>query len=437
MRYFFIVFIAVFFTGCSIHLEKSASVKDIDDLQKIPQSVTAYLKNADQNSSFYEIQKEYSRHYYSVWNMQKPKESLLSIKWPFVSFRAGKTYGENLQPLEQSFFDAMLESSNFNTYATINAKAVTLKEVNLRVFPTLRPLLKDPSLAGEGFPFDYLQNSTVHANEPLLVSHYSKDRDWAYVFSNFASGWIKTDSFAILEEEQTLSWQNAPQIAITKEGEPIYDKEGNFLYRSKIGMIFALIDEDSENYIVRSVSSCQNQKPLFLESKISKNIASKEIMRLDAKNLEKIINEVSKTNYGWGGMYEQRDCSSMLRDLFTPFGIWLPRNSSQQSKIGSVTSLKDLSDEEKIKVIKEKAIPFKTILYKKGHVVLYVGTLNDEIIVFHNTWGIRTYKDGVEGRVVVGKAVFSSLTLGKGLRYYDEKSSMLRTLLSMNIITEK
>lgn len=436
MRYFFIVFIVVFFTGCSIHLEKRASIKDIDDLQKIPQSVSPYLKNIDQNGSFYEIQKEYGKYYYRVWNMQKPKESLLSIKWPFISFKAGKTYGENLQPLEQSFFDVMLENSNFDTYATINAKAVTLKEVNLRVFPTLRPLLKDPSLAGEGFPFDYLQNSTVHANEPLLVSHYSKDRAWAYVFSNFASGWIQTDSFAILEEKDTLVWQNLPQVAITKEGEPIYDKEGNFLYRSKIGMIFALISEDSDNYIVRSVSSCRNQKPLFLESKISKNIASKEIMKLDATNFEKIINEVSKTNYGWGGMYEQRDCSSMLRDLFAPFGIWLPRNSSQQSKIGSVISLADLSDEEKIKIIKAKAVPFETILYKKGHVVLYVGTLNDEIIVFHNTWGIRTDKDGVEGRVVVGKAIFSSLTLGKGIEYYDENSSMLRTLSSMNIITK-
>jgi len=145
---------------------------------------------------------------------------------------------------------------------------------------------------------------------------------------------------------------------------------------------------------------------------------------------------VSKTNYGWGGMYEQRDCSSMLRDMFAPFGIWLPRNSLQQSKVGRVISLSDLSDEEKINIIKEKAVPFQTLLYKKGHVVLYVGTYNGEIIIFHNTWGIKTKKDGVEGRVIVGKAVFSSLNIGKYVENYDEESSMLKNLISMNIITQ-
>ncbi|MEK6660224.1 MAG: SH3 domain-containing protein, partial [Campylobacterota bacterium] len=269
-----------------------------------------------------------------------------------------------------------------------------------------------------------------------LVSHYSKDREWAYVFSNFASGWIKTNEFAILEKKHIEAWQNAQQIAVTKEDEPIYDSEGNFLYKSKIGMMFALISEDEETYTVLTVSSYKNLKPLFFKSKISKSIATKEIMKLDENNLIAVIKEVSKTNYGWGGMYEQRDCSSMLRDMFTPFGIWLPRNSFQQSKIGNVISLSGLSDEEKLKVIKEKAVPFQTILYKKGHVVLYVGTYNDEVIVFHNTWGIKTKKDGVEGRVVIGKSVFSSLNIGKYLENYDKESSMLRTLVSMNILTQ-
>jgi hypothetical protein len=438
VKYVFIILSIVLFAGCSL---KDAQIKtsktvEIYDLVNIPQDVTFFSKNIEKNAPLHEAQVRYAQRYFHIWNIDKPKENLNSIKWPFIAFRAGKNYGENLQPLEQSFFDMMLENANFEAYATFNAKAVTLKEVNLRAFPTIRPLLKDPSLAGEGFPFDYLQNSTIHANEPIFVSHYSKDREWAYVFSNFASGWIKTDKFAILEKEHIKAWQNAQQIAIIKEGEPIYDIDGNFLFKSKIGMMFALISEDEKVYTVLSVASYKNSKPLFLKSKISKNVATKEILRLDENSLTAIVNEVSKTNYGWGGMYEQRDCSSMLRDMFAPFGIWLPRNSLQQSKIGRVISLSDLSDEEKINIIKEKAVPFQTLLYKKGHVVLYVGTYNGEIIVFHNTWGIRTKKDGVEGRVVVGKAVFSSLNIGKYVENYDEESSMLKNLISMNIITQ-
>jgi hypothetical protein len=120
--------------------------------------------------------------------------------------------------------------------------------------------------------------------------------------------------------------------------------------------------------------------------------------------------------------------------MFTPFGIWLPRNSYRQSKIGEVITLDGLSEDEKIKTIKEKAIPFKTLLYRKGHIVLYAGTYNDEIIIFHDTWGIRTMKDGKEGRIVIGKTIFSTLKLGEEQAYYDTNSSMTKSLKSMNIL---
>ena len=101
-------------------------------------------------------------------------------------------------------------------------------------------------------------------------------------------------------------------------------------------MMFALIDENKNEYTVLSVSSYKHNKPLFLKSKISKNISTNKILKFTKENLNMIVREVSKTNYGWGGLYGQRDCSSMLRDLYAPFGIWLPRNSSRQAKIGKV-----------------------------------------------------------------------------------------------------
>jgi len=123
--------------------------------------------------------------------------------------------------------------------------------------------------------------------------------------------------------------------------------------------------------------------------------------------------------------------------MFTPFGIWLPRNSYQQGRVGKIISLKDLDDEQKIKTIKENAVPFQTILYKKGHVVLYVGTYEDEIVVFHNVWGIKTKQDGIEGRIVIGKPIFSTLKIGKEQPYYVEEAGLLKTISSMNIITSR
>jgi hypothetical protein len=455
LKYIFLVLFSLIFVSCSskeqvAHKEKQEACKkevkqptkesteiiEIKDLASIPQDVEFFTKYLDSDAKIYDIQKKYEKYYFSVWNDTEPRESLEDVKWPFDSYRVGDSYGENLQLLKQDFFDEMLENANFDEYATLNAKAITLRAVDIRAFPTIKPLLKDPKIAGEGFPFDYLQNSTLQANKPIFISHYSKDKAWVYAFSSFASGWIKSSEIVFLKKEYTDAWQKAQQIFLIKENIPLYSTNGTFLFYSKIGMMLALISENDKDFTALAISSYKNLNPMFERVKISKNIANKSILKLNRESLTNIMSEIFKSNYGWGGIYGQRDCSSMLRDMYAPFGIWLPRNSSQQAKVGKIISLDNMSDEEKITTIKEKAVPFQTLLYKKGHIVLYIGTLNDEIIIFHDTWGVKTNKKGTEGRVVVGKTVFSTLRLGSNLEDYDKEGEILHNLKSMNIITQ-
>ena len=449
MKYVFLVSLALLFASCSLkepvivqskqkvnkEVKHKKKIIEIYDLVTIPQDVEFFTQESPTKIKIFPIQKIYEKFYFNVWNDTKPRESLNNIKWPFISYKAGDSYGENFQLLKQEFFNEMLDNANFSKYATVNAKAITLKHVNIRAFPTVKPLLRNPRKAGEGFPFDYLQNSTLHANKPLFISHYSKDREWVYAFCSFTSGWIKANEIVFLKKEYTDSWQKAQQIFFIKENIPVYSKRGNFLFSSKIGMMLALISEDDKNFIALAISAYKNNTPLFEKVKISKKIAKKDTLNLNRKSLTNIMSEVFRSNYGWGGIYGQRDCSSTLRDMYAPFGIWLPRNSSQQAKVGKIINLEGLSDKEKISLIKEQAIPFQTLLYKKGHILLYVGIFNNEIVVFHNTWGIRTKQDDIEGRVIIGKTIFSTLKLGKNLANYDKDGEILKNLKSMNILT--
>ena len=429
----------MFFISCAT---KESAIKkfekkniEIYEVTNIPQDVEFFTSNAPKKREKEKIQSKYEKYYFSVWNNEKPRESLESVMWPFRAYGAKNSYAENFHPIGQEFFTKMQTNSNFDDYGSLSARAITLRHVDMRVFPTTKPLLRDPNIAGEGFPFDYLQNSTLGANKPIFVSHYSKDREWLYAFSSFASGWIKSSEVVFLQKEHTDAWQKAQQIFFIKDNEPIYDSASNFLFYSKLGTLLALISEDEESYMALVISSYKNSKPLFERVKISKNIAKKEILTLDSDSLNVVMKEVFKDNYGWGGMYGQRDCSSMLRDMFAPFGIWLPRNSSQQARVGEIISLENLSDEDKISTIKEEAVPFETLLYIKGHIVLYVGFLGEEIIIFHNTWGVKTIENGVRGRAVIGKTIFSTLEFGNDLPNYDKNSSILRNLKSMNILT--
>ena len=427
-----ILFFSIFllFSGCAL---KDLQKQEIADLTNIPQNIEYYTKDI-KIKDISGLHNYFEKKYFRVWN-EDITDDVSSIMWAFKSFTATNSFGENLKPHNDDFFKSLRDNSNFDSFKSVNRKAMTIRYTNLRAMPSIRPVLKDPSLAGEGFPFDYLQNSSIHANEPIIVSHYSKDKEWVFVFSSYASGWIKSYEAAFLDDTQASELQNSQKIFIVKENIPIYDEEGVFLFKSKIGMLFALLAEDENSYTIRVVSSAQNNKAIMLKSKISKETAFLGSQNIDANKLDIVVNELYKNNYGWGGIYEQRDCSSMIRDMFTPFGIWLPRNSYQQNRVGKVIDLKGLSNEEKIQTIKQNAIPFETLLYRKGHIVLYVGTYNDEIIVFHNTWGVRTKENGKDGRFIIGKALFSTLHLGDELKTYDKNSELLKNLLSMNIIT--
>ncbi len=409
--------------------------QQIADLQNIPQSATVYSQGIDKGKIGDEA--AFERAYFSPWNITAFDVPLEKAMWAYNVFTPAKSYGENLQPLKETFFDEILENSNFENYGTINKRALTLRHLNLRAFPTQRPLLRDPNAAGEGFPFDYLQNSTIEANKPLFVSHYSKNREWVFVKSSFAYGWVKTYDIVFIDKKYTDKWQQAQQIFLTTDNDALYSQDNNYLFRTHIGMMLPLIDANNTSNTILSISKFQENQPYYRKSNISKAISHNGILTFNAQNINHIIKQLLKVNYGWGGMYGQRDCSSTMRDFFAPFGIWLPRNSYKQSLIGRVISLKDLSDEEKIARIKKFAIPFETLLYRKGHIVLYVGTYTDKIVVFQNLWGVKTLKDDKEGRYIIGRTVFSTLEIGKNLKYYDEKGSLLRGLVSMNIVSEK
>ena len=68
-----------------------------------------------------------------------------------------------------------------NSYPSLARPAITVRNTACRVFPTARPFFLDPGRAGEGFPFDYFQNSALWAGTPLLVTHVSLDGAWFFV----------------------------------------------------------------------------------------------------------------------------------------------------------------------------------------------------------------------------------------------------------------
>lgn len=438
MNYLYLLIFVLLFSACSQKGQVAHEVVNkqerVQDLIEIPQDPSYYASKLDDNRYISDIE-TFVQKYFRAWNIDKISIDKQKATWAYV-YDNNNSYTYTLQPIKDDFFESIKENSNLEAFSSINKKGISLKLLNVRALPTEKPIFLDPSKAGEGYPFDYLQNTSLAPNKPLLVSHYSKDKKWAFIECSFGFGWVKAKDIVMIEPKYTSLWQKAEQIFFIKDNQAIYDQNNNYLFDSRIGMVLPLIDEDAQSYTVLTISKTENNTPLFLRSKISKSIAHKGILHFNTQNVMELMQELEQGKYGWGGIYGQRDCSSTLRDFYIPFGFWLPRNSSVQSDIGTVLDLKELSNEDKIALIKQQAVPFKTLIYKRGHIALYVGRYNGEVIIFQNVWGVKTKKDEVEGRFLIAKPVFSTLEVGKNLTDFDPEASMLSKSESINQIFE-
>ena len=189
--------IALFFVFSCFQL--SANDKIIEDLKLLPQNANPYLKNYKDANYFFKKQIGFKNKYYSPWYWRKAPCKLEECRWPFKTYTYDKKYyGMNQQILPKSFFIENEKNANFENLNELSLYGVSLTRLNLRNFPTEEVLTKNPKKAGEGLPFDYLQNSAVHPNEPIFISHLSKDKKWAYVSSSYATGWVPYRNIAFI-----------------------------------------------------------------------------------------------------------------------------------------------------------------------------------------------------------------------------------------------
>jgi len=115
----------------------------------------------------------------------------------------------------------------------------------------------------------------------------------------------------------------------------------------------------------------------------------------------------------------------------------LPRHSEDQAKkVGIYTNLQNLDPEQKEKIILERGIPYLSLLWRKGHIMLYIGEQNGRALIFHNVWGLKTIDFmGKEGRKIIGKAVITTLYPGAELYNLDPQEGLLmKTISGMTIL---
>jgi hypothetical protein len=415
----FIFLITILFTACSI--KEPIVIPKESDIVELSKKAKDDFINQNKATNDYFIK------YFKPWDSSKVSYPKLEAMWG-QSYKYKNVYLENHKLATSEWFDKQIANSNFDEYNVVPKKAIMLKNANVRVLPTNSPMFYDPTKPGEGFPFDYNQNSLIKINTPIIVSHLSKDRAWAYMESSTVGGWVEINSIAFVDDNFIKEFKNSNYYVSIKEKFPIYDPV--FREYVKVATIFPKKDD---KYIIAKTDDNQKAKITYIY--LNEDEIEAMPIAYTSENRVKILNQLLDEPYGWGGLLNNRDCSSFTQDFFVPFGKYLHRNSKSQTSNGNYLDMSKLTIDEKKDFIKKHGVPFSTLVYLKGHIMLYAGIKDNEPLVIHNIWSVRL-KDssGRKYRNIIGKATITTLEPGKELKDFDEDNNILRRVLGITIL---
>lgn len=425
------------FSGCS----KKAFV-DVADVTRYSQNPINYLsddtiKVPGEFLTNKAILDDFDGRYFVPWKLRKPPYPLDQVRWPWDSYTPENSFKENQRPIAAAWFKLMLLEANFDQYGRVSKPGIVIRTSSIRNFPTNKPVFKNSEIAGEGYPFDYAQNSITTSNEPVFISHYSTTKEWVYVITSYSSGWMSTHDVALIGSDIIDKWAQARQAIILKDDVPFYDLNHQFVSNSRLGMMLPIMKVENDSYQGIIATSKTDGFVTFSIVRVPKDISISEPIPIKSQSIATMAKTLMNKPYGWGGLYNNRDCSSTLRDMFKPFSLWLPRNSKAQAEVGRVIDLSLLRPKQKEREIIANGVPFQTLIYKPGHIMLYIGAIDGQVMVLHNMWGVTTVNKRKEERNIVGRTIISTLHVGKELKGYRKRATMLHKITSMNILTMK
>jgi hypothetical protein len=416
------------------------------------QSVTRAVSMVDQNALSYidagtkihvskAMQKRLVQHYLEQYFMPWNEQAILSSVMPAKTFEQRQIekfqkdpgYGQNRHRHTQQWINSIVDNMNMARLFKTPQKAISIRDTNVRVLPTSDPSFDNWNKAGEGYPFDYIQNGRLYANVPVAILNIAKDKLWYLIETAGYIGWVRTNSIALVNNTFTQQWKKPTYVVVLQNNMPA-SNSNHYAILTHMNVLYPLLTTHHRHYQVLSANAINGIAHIKTVD-LGKSLAAIFPIATTQKHLAELINHMIGSVYGWGGLNGYDDCSATLVDLMAPFGIYLPPFTKDQMKSLNVTSIAHLSNKQKEKFIIQQGVPFITWLYKPGHVLLYIGTKNGHAYVLQDMWGLRTRNlFGKEGRAVIGKTVITPLEFGS--HYMNVPTAPLDQLEKIATLTQ-
>lgn len=312
---------------------------------------------------------------------------------------------KNGKKLDKDYFNKIAENLNLNNIpSVVKVKfGITVKRTVMNSYPTFDQVFEE----ADDYEFGRLIETAVYPLEPVAIIHTSKDQKWFLAQSYNYLAWIPADAVAIGKRSEIFQVLDRKKFLVVtgKKVFTVFEPLCKSISELQLDM-GVKIPLASKNEIPDEIDGQAPAGNYVVKLPVRKTDGSLEwklglISWSDDVNMgylaytqENIIKQAFKfigQRYGWGGMFNARDCSSFIQDNLRTMGLILPRNAGEQGKLalGDAYILKEnMSLQERINVFKK--IPPATPVYMGGHAMMYIGCADNDYFIIHDFIKLRT-----------------------------------------------
>ena len=346
--------------------------------------------------------------------------------------RASPRYLSSGRPASGEFYESLADYMDIAAMppAIHPGYGVVVRFSDQRILPTLEPLYGHPSEVD----FDALQNNTLELGTPLLLLHRTRDMKWTYVRVSASSGWMESRHVARCSPEVLEEFIHPEHFVVILRSKADIYRNPALTYSEEyvqMGVRLPLIAVEENAYQVMIPIGDSQGYLIKQQGYVQKKQAMEGYLPYTARNILQQAFEMLNAPYGWGGMYGEQDCSRYIQQVFATVGVRLPRNSADQAKAGKRIAEFDPDTPEMIKIRSlDQAPGGVTLLYLKGHIMLYLGKSGFLPYAIHETWAYRALDGDQELTYKINRVAVTDLDLGKGGR----SGSLLKRLRTVLMI---
>ena len=347
-------------------------------------------------------------HYTEVTDGVKFNASVLkSLREDFESYQKKGYYDQYGNEISDALIDYVVNNTQ-NQMASHNQSpiyAIVTKRTTLNEFPA------DITITDErgDLNFNYNILSAVRVNDPLIIKSVSADGQWYYALSENCEGWVNASDIALCKNKS--EWESAwnipkDRVLVVADGR-IFLAESNTNPATSnlmltMGTKLEIAPKGSYGTRVTNRSPIGNHV-VYVPVRNWDGTYSKELALISAganvhegyipltkRNVLTVAFRMLGDTYGWGGMLSSNDCSGYIGDVYRCFGLNIPRNTTWQAASPSFGyDVTGFSDEQKLMILNN--MPIGSVLFFKGHEMMYLGTYNGKYYVVSSMSSMAYY----------------------------------------------